>query len=265
MAPRILLGTSSWRYDDWKGVFYPSSTTDELAYYARRFDTVEIDATWYSIPARKTVDSWARRVPDGFRFALKVPRTITHDSGLRDCATEFNAFLSVISHLEDRLGPVLFQFPPQFSPASLPALREFLTLLPSGWKFAMEFRHRAWFQDQHADLLRAAGVAWTLADTGTLLTSGKPLPVYTTARFTYIRWLGDRNDPFGPFNRIQKDRSLEESRWAELIGTLPVTEIWGYFNNLWAGYSPASVDAFKDRLGLPIKSVVETTEQGSLF
>lgn len=264
-SQRIYLGTSSWRYEDWKGVFYPSGAVDELAHYARHFDTVEIDATWYSIPARRVVESWRKRVPDGFRFALKVPRSITHDKSLVDCATEFNAFLHAISHLEDRLGPVLFQFPPHFATTSLAALRDFLPLLPSGWKFAMEFRHRSWFQPQHADLLREAGVAWTLADTGSLLMSAKPLPLYATAPFTYIRWLGDRDEPLAPLSSLKKDRSLEEARWVEIIRDLPVTEVWGYFNNHWAGYSPGSVDAFKPRLGLPVREVVEQSEQGTLF
>ncbi|MBV9866276.1 MAG: DUF72 domain-containing protein [Abitibacteriaceae bacterium] len=264
-SQRIYLGTSSWKYDDWKSVFYPSGAADELASYARHFDTVEIDSTWYSIPARRVVESWRKRVPDGFRFALKVPRTITHDRSLIDCADEFNAFLHVISYLEDRLGPVLFQFPPHFSAASVDTLRDFLLLLPSGWKFAMEFRHRSWFQQEYADLLETAGVAWAWADTGNLLTSASPLPLYSTASFSYIRWLGDRDAPMAPFNSLKKDCSNEETRWADIIKALPTPEIWGYFNNHWAGYSPGSVDAFKQRLGLPIKEVVEKSEQGTLF
>jgi len=261
----IYLGTSSWKYNDWKGVFYPPGAGDELACYARRFDTVEIDATWYGIPARRVVESWRKRVPDGFRFALKVPRAITHDKVLLDCTDEFNAFLRVISYLEDRLGPVLFQFPPHFSAASINALRDFLLMLPRGWQFAMEFRHRSWFQDQHADLLREAGVAWALADTGDFLTSASPLPIYNTAPFTYIRWLGNRDEPLEPLNSLKKDRTHEEERWAEIIASLPVKEVWGYFNNHWAGYSPGSVDAFKERLGLPTKNVDVESEQGTLF
>lgn len=264
-APRIYLGSSSWNCDDWKEVFYPAAVADPLAYYARRFDTVEVDSTWYGTPARHTVESWRKRVPAGFRFALKVPRTVTHDRALHACEGELNTFLSTVSHLDDRLGPILFQFPPHFGPAELPALRTVLKLLPRGWKFAMEFRNRAWFQAEHADLLRSHEVAWTLADFGNLLTSAAPLPIYTTAAFTYVRWLGDRHEPLAPLNSLKKDRSTEEERWAELLQSLPVDEAWGYFNNHWAGFSPGSVDAFKKRLGLPVKPGPEPSEQGTLF
>lgn len=256
----IHLGTSGWRYEDWKGVFYPARPIDELAHYARRFDTVEIDSTWYHTPARRVVESWRRRVPDGFRFAAKVPRVVTHERALVDCAEDFNGFLRAIGCLEDRLGPLLFQFPPQFSSEGAAALRRFLPLLPRDWKFAMEFRHPSWFRDEHADVLREAGVAWTLADPDRF-----PPQIYATAPFTYIRWLGNRHEPLEPLDSLKKDREDEEARWAQVITSLPVNEVWGYFNNHWAGYSPGSVDAFKQRLGLPVKHGDETSQQGTLF
>lgn len=257
----IRLGTSGWKYDDWKGVFYPTKPGDELAAYARRFDTVEIDSTWYRTPSRRVVESWRRRVPDGFRFAAKVPREITHDCALLDCGEAFNDFLRAIGCLEDRLGPILFQFPPAWTALEgAPALRDFLPLLPSGWKFAMEFRHASWHHDEYAELLRTAGVAWTLAQTTRF-----PAAIYATAPFTYIRWLGDRHEPLEPLNSLKKNREREEARWAETIASLPVDEVWGYFNNHWAGYSPGSADAFKARLGLPIKDEAAPDAQGTLF
>ena len=259
----IHLGTSGWRYDDWKGAFFPQSPTDELAHYAKRFDTVEIDSTWYRVPARHVVQSWRRRVPDGFQFAAKVPREITHDKNLVDCEEELNEFLGAISALDDRLGPVLFQFPPQRTDDGASVLREFLEILPQGWKFAMEFRHRSWLRDDYARLLQDYQIAWTLADFGHFW--GKtPMPVYLTAPFTYVRWLGNRHEPLEPLNSLKKDREAEEAKWAQVLMDLPVEETWGYFNNHWAGFSPGSADSFKTRLGLPIKD--ETAgEQGSLF
>lgn len=262
MSERIIhLGTSGWKYDDWRGAFYPDKPVDELAFYARRFDTVEIDSTWYRTPARRVVESWRSRVPDGFRFAAKVPREITHDRALLDCVEAFNIFLRAIGCLEDRLGPLLFQFPPQWTaPEGASALRDFLPLLPQGWKFAMEFRHASWHEERYADWLREAGVAWTLAETTRF-----PDKIYATASFSYIRWLGNRYEPLEPLNSLKKNRDAEEARWAEAIAGLPVGEVWGYFNNHWAGFSPGSADAFKTRLGLPLKNEVEENEQGTLF
>ncbi|HEX8834959.1 MAG TPA: DUF72 domain-containing protein, partial [Abditibacteriaceae bacterium] len=206
----IYLGTSGWKFDDWKGVFFPTTQTDELVLYARRFNTVEIDSTWYRTPAKHVVESWRKRVPDGFRFSAKVPREITHDRGLVDCTEQLQQFLDAMSHLEDRRGPILFQFPPTWNTAEgARALKQFLPHLPPDWQFAMEFRHRSWFRDEVAKWLQDYGVAWTLADTGSFLTGAHELPVYATSDFTYIRWLGDRYEPLEPLNEVKKDRSQE--------------------------------------------------------
>jgi uncharacterized protein YecE (DUF72 family) len=261
----ILLGTSSWVFEDWKGVFYPARPTDELAHYARRFDTVEIDASFYHTPAKRVVESWRRRVPDNFRFAAKVPRTITHDKLLLNCKDDLFEFLDSIRCLEEKLGPILFQFPPYWSAdEGRSALRDFLPLLPSGWKFAIEFRHRTWFEDETANLLQDYNVAWTLSDFGSFWTVKQHPPIYTTADFAYIRWLGDRREPLEPFDEIKKERDYEDEQWALTIASLPVDEVWGFFSNHWAGHSPASVDAFKKRLGLPIKNEAPGGQQ-SLF
>lgn len=260
--PDIRLGTSGWKYDDWKGVFLPSKPTDELAAYARVFDTVEIDSTWYHTPSRRVVESWRRRVPDDFRFAAKVPRAITHDKNLFDCEGELSAFLDAMSALEDKLGPILFQFPPDWTARQgEESLRNFLPLLPQDWKFAVEFRHESWFSDRIAELLREYSVAWTLADFGHFVPQ-----VYVTAPFSYIRWLGNRHEPLEPLNSIKKDRAPEEEQWAQVIADLPVREVWGFFNNHWAGYSPGSAQSFRQRLGLPARELPPAEPvQGTLF
>lgn len=260
--PDIRLGTSGWKYDDWKGVFLPSKPTDELAAYARVFDTVEIDSTWYHTPARRVVESWRRRVPEDFRFAAKVPRAITHDKNLIDCEGELSAFLDAMSALDDKLGPILFQFPPAWTARQgKESLRNFLPLLPQDWKFAVEFRHESWFSDRIAELLRLHSVAWTLADFGHFVPQ-----VYVTAPFSYVRWLGNRHEPLEPLNSIKKDRAPEEEQWAQVIADLPVREVWGFFNNHWAGYSPGSAQGFRQRLGLAARQLPpEEPVQGTLF
>ncbi len=259
--PDIHLGTSSWRFDDWKGAFYPSKV-DELTFYARQFSTVEIDSTWYHTPAKRVVESWKRRVTDDFRFAAKMPRSVTHDKHLLDCEDELEGFLDAMSALEEKRGPILLQFPPDWSAQEgESALRDFLPLLPKDWQFAMEFRHQTWFCDRIAELLRQHNIAWTLADFGNFVPQ-----VYVTADFSYIRWLGNRYEEFGALNEIKKDREAEERQWADVISDLPVREVWGFFNNHWAGFSPGSAQNFAQRLGLsPRELPPEENAQGTLF
>ena len=111
--PNMLVGTSSWSSRDWCGSFYPESVDpgEMIRLYAGQLPTVEIDSTWYRIPDLKMIKSWKSRTPKGFVFSAKVPKVITHDKYLEDCETELKGFLSVMSGLDDKLGPLLLQFP----------------------------------------------------------------------------------------------------------------------------------------------------------
>src|SRR5947207_3379583 len=137
MAGRIRLGTQGWNYDAWVGPFYPpgSRVGDFLAIYARAFDSVEVDSTFYAIPPSKTVRAWAAKVPDGFTFALKMPQEITHERKLRDVDAILAEFVERARELGDKLGPVLIQFSPEFAPSELPALAQFLPKLPRDVRF----------------------------------------------------------------------------------------------------------------------------------
>lgn len=259
----VYLGTSAWMFDDWKGAFYPHSPIDELAFYSKRFNSVEIDSTFYRTPSARAVESWRRRVPDGFRFAAKVPREITHDSGLVHADAAFFNFLRAMEILEEKLGPILFQFPPSWTPQTgAHALRSFLKILPDNFRFAIEFRNLGWFQDEYSLWLEDAGVAWALTDPDRF-----PLKIYTTAPFTYVRWLGNRYDEtLEPFNSIKKDRSADEERWVKTLDDMNATEVWGYFNNHWAGFSPESARLFRERLGIAAPEIIEAPpQQGTLF
>jgi uncharacterized protein YecE (DUF72 family) len=139
-------------------------------YYATKFDTVEVDSTFYRTPAASTVTGWNRKTPEGFIFAVKVPQEITHEKVLLDCDEEFKGFVRVMELLGDKLGPMLFQFPyfnrsmftsgPQF----LARLRPFLKILPKSHKFAVEIRNKNWLDSGFAELLREHGVALALQD-----------------------------------------------------------------------------------------------------
>ena len=153
--PEIRLGTQGWNYDAWVGPFYPSGTRagDYLSVYARAFSTVEVDSTFYAVPAAKTVRGWAERTPDDFRFALKLPQEITHENRLRDSADLAALFFDRARELGPKLGSVLVQLSPDFAPTELPALAAFLPLIPRDVRVAIEFRQRAWIYDGVLSLL----------------------------------------------------------------------------------------------------------------
>jgi uncharacterized protein YecE (DUF72 family) len=136
--------TCGWPFPNWKGTFYPPGTTDELAYYASQLDAVEIDSTYYRIPSAKSVDAWRERTPRGFLFCPKLPGEITHEKMLEGADQQVAAFADVISRLGGKLGPSLVQLHPSFARDELPKLEAFLSGLPAGSRYAVEFRHRSW-------------------------------------------------------------------------------------------------------------------------
>ena len=265
----IRLGTQGWNYPAWVGPLYPSGTrsADFLRVYARAFDTVEVDSTFYAIPPSSTVRGWAARTPEGFSFALKLPQEITHERRFLNAADVLQQFTDRARELESRLGPVLIQCGPDFSPLERPALEAFLPALPRDLRFAIEFRQRAWIRPETLDLLRGHGVALALSD-------GKWIPrrwllklaARPTADFSYLRWMGpDRS--LTDYSHLQIDRSAELDAWAAVVPLLQrqVRETFGFVNNHFAGHSPGSVRMLQQRLG--IESVAPETigEQPSLF
>lgn len=265
MSARVRLGTQGWSYDDWKGVFYPpgAKQEDRLPFYAEVFDTVELDTTFYHAPRATIARSWARHTPDHFRFAAKVPRAITHDARLRGVADDLERFARAMDPLGDKLGPCLVQMPAEFvrDEGTLGDLDRFLAGAPSGLRLAVEFRHASWHDASTWDVLRrhGAAAAWT---------EWRELPRLTevTADFLYLRWLGDRRE-IASYDRVQIDRADSFASWeADLLRAFgEVREAWGYFNNHWAGHSPASANEMKRRLGLVPVEPRDRWPQGELF
>jgi uncharacterized protein YecE (DUF72 family) len=268
-APDIRLGTQGWNYDAWVGPLYPPATrpADFLTTYALAFDTVEVDSTFYAIPAAKTVKSWAARVNPGFEFALKLPQVITHEQRLRDCADLAQQFFDVARELGPKLGPVLIQLGPDFGPAELPALAAFLPMLPKDIRFAVEFRQRGWVHEGVVALLAEHRVALALADARwiprrtMLLLADRP-----TAAFAYVRWMGPNRD-LVDYSRIQVDRTRELEAWVSILPALAqkVRTVYGYVNNHFAGHSPATVRMLQEMLGLPVTDPAKLGEQLTLF
>lgn len=183
---RVLVGTSGYSYKEWKGPFYPKELPAKgyLGYYAARFPTVEINNTFYRMPTEKLVASWAGEVPEGFVFSLKAPQRITHIAKLKDAEGPTEAFVRVAQTLGPRLGPLLFQLPP-FQRKDVPRLTQFLEhAAPAsrGLRFAFEFRHASWFDDEVWGVLRAHGASLCVAEGETLES-----PLVATADWGYVR------------------------------------------------------------------------------
>jgi uncharacterized protein YecE (DUF72 family) len=163
---KILAGTSGYGYKEWKGSFYPEkiSPREMLRFYSERLGAVEINNTFYHMPTEDVLASWAAQVPDGFIFAFKAPRVITHLKRLKNVDEETGYLFRTLSVMESKLGPVLFQFPGSFH-ADRPALEYFLGLIPGNMPCAFEFRSPSWLDDEITDLLRKRGFSLCVADT----------------------------------------------------------------------------------------------------
>jgi uncharacterized protein YecE (DUF72 family) len=181
---KIHIGTSGYGYKEWKGKFYPEkiSPKDMLRFYAERLRAVEINNTFYRMPSASVLASWAEQVPDDFVFALKAPQVITHWKHLKNVNEEIKYLFSTLLVLDIKLGPVLFQFPQSFH-ADLPALKDFLGLIPDPISCAFEFRSPSWFDTEILDLLRARGCSLCTADTD----ENPAHEIISTAPWGYLR------------------------------------------------------------------------------
>lgn len=179
----ILVGTSGYNYPEWKGSFYPQDlpAAKMLPFYAERFPSVEINATFYRMPTPKTVAGWAGQVPSTFRFTLKANRRITHDKRLKDVGDSVDFFVKTARELGPQLGALLFQTPPNLT-CDLGRFDAFLATVPDGVQAAFEFRHDSWLDEEVYARLRARNFALCVADT-----EERSVPVVATADFAYLR------------------------------------------------------------------------------
>ncbi len=180
----LYVGASGYSYKEWKGAFYPKTLPPQkmLRYYGEHFRTVEINYTFRRLPTASVLKKWADAVPADFQFVLKAPEQITHRQRLKDASDSVAGFLEIAGKLGKRLGPLLFQLPPNFK-KDMPSLREFLALLPSACRVALEFRHPSWFDDEVFGLLRRHGAALCLADAEDNL----EVPFVATTDWGYLR------------------------------------------------------------------------------
>ena len=182
----LIVGTSGYSYKEWKGTFYPDDlpAAKMLPFYARHFRSVEINNTFYRMPAESMMTKWAGEVPDGFTFVLKAPQRITHQKKLAGAGDDVHQLFDVASKLGPKLGPVLFQLPP-FARKDAARLHDFIETLPADRKVAFEFRHESWFDDEIAAILRDRDAALCAADTDDV---GDPDAILrATASWGYMR------------------------------------------------------------------------------
>jgi uncharacterized protein YecE (DUF72 family) len=219
----LRIGTSGFGYREWRGKFYPAGlkAKEMLPYYAAKFSAVEINATFYRLPASSALDVWATQVPADFIFTFKAPALITHRKRLRQAGEATAAFLSRIATLGPQLGPMLLQLPPSLS-CDLPLLRDFLQGIPRV-RMAIEFRHASWFNDALFVLLSEEACALCIADD-----EGAPSPpLIATAAFGYVR-----------LRRL--DYSVEElRRWKERLTAMAWPELLIFFRHEATARGPA--------------------------
>jgi uncharacterized protein YecE (DUF72 family) len=242
-SPRPLwIGTSGYVYPHWrKGVFYPQGLRqkEELAYFATRFRTVELNNPFYRLPAPEAFQRWREATPEDFQFAVKASRVITHLLRLRDSAAPLALLLQHASALGSKLGPVLFQLPPTFQ-ADLPALDRFLSQLPAGRRWVIEFRHPSWQTLAAYDRLGRAGVALCIPVGGRIQPD-----LVTTAPFVYLRMHAGQ-EAEGGFSPEQLQG------WAARVLALERAgkEVYVYFNNDRAGHAVRDGERFLALLGI---------------
>lgn len=271
MSAEFLLGTQGWCYDSWVGPFYPPGTRggDMLTQYGRAFKTVEVDSTFYAVPATPVVEGWRDRVPEGFKFALKVPQQITHERRLEDVSDALGRFLARADLLEDRLGPLLVQLSPAFKPTphNRGVLREFVNALPDDYRWAVEFRDQRWIELETLELLGLKGAAVALVDgrwikrRTTLELCARP-----TAHFAYVRWMGPSRR-YTDYSRVQDTARREFAMWADALRALAaqVDTVYGYVNNHFQGHAPHSAREFQRIVGQEPVEPASLREQVELF
>lgn len=226
----VAIGTSGWHYAHWRGSFYPNNlpAREWLSFYAQRFETVEINNSFYHLPTTDTLESWARDTPPGFRFAAKASRYLTHMKKLKDPEPAVATFLDRMEALGEKLGPILCQLPPHWG-CDLRRLESFLAILPAERRFALELRDPSWQTPEVMELLTRYRVANCIFDL-----DGVQSPIALTTDFAYVRLHG----PAEPYQGCYDNLALAD--WAERLRawrTSLTSGVYVYFDNDQAGYA----------------------------
>jgi uncharacterized protein YecE (DUF72 family) len=246
------IGCSGWSYDAWLGYFYPANLErkDFLKYYSQVFDFVEIDSSFYRPPNLFMTKRWASLTPDDFRFTAKFPRSITHEKRLSEPEKELRYFFDVMRPLRSKLLALLIQLPPSLTAKEgLKKLEALIHMLDPDFRYAIEVRHRSWFEKNVYKLLSDNNIclAWSQLD-------AIQTPPELTSDFIYLRFIGDRSIDEKDFGIVQKDRLEELQRWSEEVSSMRMKDKAKYAivaaNNHYAGFGPATANSFRRLVGL---------------
>jgi uncharacterized protein YecE (DUF72 family) len=240
----VHVGTMGWSYDFWKGNFYPEdlAASEFLGYYAKKFDTVEVDSTFYRIPRVQTVLDWKAQTSDDFVFSLKFPRIITHVKMLRDCQEETRVFLERVELLGEKLGPLLLQLPPFFGGERVDLLQVFLDGLPKEHRYAVEVRNPKLLDENLYSALKQNKVALVWVESPSM-----PDINEITGEFVYVRWEGDRKKVNGKLGKVEVDKTEDISSWVKRLKPLfeKGTEVFGYFSKYYSGLPTFDAQKFR--------------------
>lgn len=232
---RIHIGTSGWHYKHWKKVYYPDGLPEnqQFNFYSSRFKSVEINNSFYKLPSESTFSLWRKQAPEGFVFAVKGSRFITHMKKLNLDKDGIKLFFSRVRYLKEKLGPILFQLPPRwkFNPDRF---HNFLSILPKRYRYAFEFRDMSWYNDESYYLLRKFNCAFCIYEL-----AGHQSPEIVTADFVYMRAHGPTNKKYqGSYSGVQLRKKARKCRKWQKEGL----DVYLYFDNDQAGYAALNAE-----------------------
>jgi uncharacterized protein YecE (DUF72 family) len=236
----VRIGCSGWQYQHWRGDFYPAELPQSrwFSYYARTFDTVEINNSFYRLPPAETFAKWREQASVHFLYAVKASRFLTHMKKLKDPADPLARFFENARHLGPRLGPVLYQLPPRW-PLNLERFENFLRALPRGYRHTVEFREPSWYDERVYELMRRFDVALCLHDM-----QGSASGKMIVGPFVYVRFHFGTNKYGGRY----PDERLDD--WADWLAdrVREGLHVFAYFNNDTGGHAPRDAVRLRQRL-----------------
>ena len=241
MNPQIYIGTSGWNYNHWKELFYPADCpkTKWLEFYAKHFRSVELNASFYRLPKPQTFENWRKRTPDNFLWSVKASRYITHIKRIKDVTEPLERFFSSVELLKEKLGPILFQLPPNLT-FDETILHHFCQKLKANHLYALEVRHPSWAHEKKAiDMLKDNNIALCISDT-----AGRyPYIEEDTATFIYIRLHGSKKLYSSDYSEEELQTYAGKIRdWSK--------DTYLYFDNDYSGYAIKNAKRMKEVLGI---------------
>ena len=240
MGPKIHIGTSGWNYDHWKGLFYPKDCPKSkwLEFYAKHYGTVEVNSTFYRLPKPQVFENWRKRTPDNFLWSVKSNRYITHIKRIKDVEEPLERFFSAAELLDEKLGPILFQLPPNLA-FDEAVFKDFCRYLKGNHLYTLEIRHTSWVQEGVIDLLKDNNIALCISDT-----AGRyPYVEEDTATFIYIRLHGSKELYISEYSEVELQTIARKIRDRS-------KDTYIYFDNDYAGYALKNAKRLKEILRL---------------